>query len=182
MWHVERDRRIWSCRKPLSVRLNRGHPWATTRFQKEAQCQRTVALPPAYPLFTSTPTCLIPGCLCGCPCTAPGFVQSSPVRTSKDACITFWKGRLAGNASCITSQCECFYFHNRPDPWGIQGHNCNSNILIKQGVNCACRALESSLQRTVNPVNFRKMLHRYHSTTGGPSRNIIGIFGLAIAH
>lgn len=36
-----------------------------------------------------------------------------------------------------------FYFHNHIDPLGIQGYNCNSKILIKQGVNCACRALEA---------------------------------------
>lgn len=36
-----------------------------------------------------------------------------------------------------------FYFSNHPDPWGIRGYNCNSKILIKQGVNCACRALEA---------------------------------------
>lgn len=143
VWHVERDHRIWSFRKPRLARLNQGHLWATTLFQKETECQGTVTLPPRYPLSTSTRTCLIPGCLCGCRCTAPGSVQSSPAPTSKDACITFWKGRLAGNASCITLQCECFYFHNHPDPWGIQGYNCNSKILIKQGVNCACRALEA---------------------------------------
>lgn len=38
-----------------------------------------------------------------------------------------------------------FYFHNHPDPWGIQGYNCNCKILIKQGVNCAWRALEALL-------------------------------------
>lgn len=148
VWHVEKDHRIWSCRKPLLARLKRGHLWATTRYLKETKCQRTVTMPPSYPLFTSTRTYLIPGCPCGCRCTAPGSVQSSPAPTSKDACITFWKGRLAGNASCITSQCECFflllfYFHNHIDPLGIQGYNCNSKILIKQGVNCACRALEA---------------------------------------
>lgn len=109
VWHVEKDHRIWSCRKPLLARLKRGHLWATTRYLKETKCQRTVTMPPSYPLFTSTRTYLIPGCPCGCRCTAPGSVQSSPAPTSKDACITFWKGRLAGNASCITSQCECFF-------------------------------------------------------------------------
>lgn len=141
VWHV-RDYRIWSCRKPPLARLEQGHLWATTRSLKDTKCQRTVTLPPRYPLLTSTRTYLTPGCLCGCRCTASGSVQPSPAPTSKDACITFWKGRQAGNASCITSQCECFYFHNHPHPLGIQGYNCNSKILIKQGVNCACRALE----------------------------------------
>lgn len=141
MWHVGRDHRIWSCRNPRSARLNRGHQWATTGFLKATKW--TVTHTPRSPLFTSTRICLTHGCLCGCRCTAPGSDQSSPAPTSKDACITFWKGRLAGNASCITSQCECFYFHNHPDPRGIQGHNCNSKILIKQGVNCACRATEA---------------------------------------
>lgn len=143
VWHVERDHRIWSCRRPRSARLERGHLWATTPPLKETPCQRTGALPSRFPLWTSTRTYRIRGCLCGCRCTAPGSVRSSPEPTSKDACITFWKGRLAGNASCITSQCECFYFHNHPDPLGIQGCNCNSKILIKQGVNCACGALEA---------------------------------------
>lgn len=143
VWHVGKDHRTWSCRKPRWARLNKGHLWATTRFLKDAKCQRTLTLPASYPLFTSTRTHLIPGCLCGCRCIAPGSVQSSPAPTSKDACTTFWKGRPAGNASCITSQCECFYFHIHPHPLGIQGYNCNPTILIKQGVNCACRALEA---------------------------------------
>lgn len=143
VWHVEIDHRIWSCRKPIFAPLNLGHLWPTIRFLKETKCQRIVTLPTRYPLFTSTRTYLIPGCLCGCRCIVPGSVQSSPAPTSKDACITFWKGRLAGNASSITSQCECFYFHNHPDPRGIQGYNCNSKILIKQGANCACKALEA---------------------------------------
>lgn len=141
MWHVERDHRIWSCRKPRSARPKRGHQCATTRFLKETKCQRTVTLPLRCPPSTSTRTYLILGCLSGCRCTAPGSDQPSPAPTSKDACITFWKGRLAGNASCTTSQCECFYFHNHPGPWGIQGYSCNSKILIKQGGNS--RALEA---------------------------------------
>lgn len=175
VWHVERDHRIWSCRTPRSACLNQRHLWTTARFLKETTCLGTATVPPKSPLFHFTRTYLIPGCQCGCRCTVP--VQSvpfSPAPTSRDAYTTFWKGRLGGSASCITSQCECFYFHNHPDPWGIQGYNCNCKILIKQGANYACRAFE--LQRTVNPVNFRKMLHRYHSAAGGSLRSIIGIF------
>lgn len=133
VWHVERDHRIWSCRKPRSARLNQRHLWTT--------CPRTATVPQKSPLFNCTRTYLTPGCQCGCRCTAPvQSVQFSPAPTSKDAYTTFWKGRLAGSASCITSQCECFYFHYHPDPWGIQGYNYNCKILIKQGANYACRA------------------------------------------
>ena len=171
-WHVGTDLRTWSCWKPRLS--NRGRRWATARF--DTTCQGTVTPPVRHPPSTCTPTCPIRGCLCGCRCTAPGSDRPSPAPTSKDACTTFWKGRPAGSASCITSLCECFHFHNHPDPWGIKGYNCNSKILIKQGVNCACRALERSLQRTANPVNFRQMQHRYHRTTGCPSTSITGTF------
>lgn len=103
VWHVRKDHRIWSCRKPPLTSSSKGHLWARAIFLKEAKCQRILTVPKMCPLFTSTHIYPIRGCLCGCRCTAPGSVQSSPAPTFKDACITFWKGRLAGNASCITS-------------------------------------------------------------------------------
>lgn len=129
---------IWSCRKSVSAQLKRSRQCAAT----DAKCPQT---PPtaSFPPHTSTRTQLTPGCLFGCRCTAPGSDRSSPAPTSRDARTTFWKGRPAGNASFITSQCECFYFHNHPHPVGIQGHNCSSTILINSGVNCACRSLET---------------------------------------
>lgn len=111
VWHVWKDHRIWSCRKPPLASLSKGHLWAKARFLKDTKCQRTLTVLKRYPLFTSTRIYPILGCLCGCRCTAPGSVQSSPAPTSKDVCTTFWKGRLAGNASCITSQCECYYYY-----------------------------------------------------------------------
>lgn len=137
--HMENDRWIWSCRKSVLAQLKRSRQRAAT----DAKCQQTPPPTAGFPPHTSTRTQLTPGCLFGCQCTAPGSARSSPAPTSRDARTTFWKGRLAGNASCITSQCECFYFHNRPHLLGIQGHNCNSVILINSGANCACRSSET---------------------------------------
>lgn len=137
--HMENGHWIWSCRKSVLAQLKRSRQRAAT----DPECQQTPPPTASFPPHTSTRTQLTPGCLFGCQCTAPGSGRSSPAPTSRDARTTFWKGRLAGNASCITSQCECFYFHNRPHPVGIQEHNCNSTMLIKSGVNCACRSLET---------------------------------------
>lgn len=126
-WRVEEDHRTWSQRKLPLAHVIRRHLWKKRTFTIETRCKWMESPPFVHPQLRSTPTHPIPGCRCGCRCTAPGSVPSSPARTSKDACTTFWRGRLAGDASCITSQCEflVFNFQNHPDPWGIQGHNCN---------------------------------------------------------
>lgn len=104
------DPRMWRCVKPLLP---------------ATEWQRTVTQPQSHPECTSTRTYLIPECRC----TAPGCVRSSAAPSSKDASTTFWRGRLAGNASRITSLCECFLFLKSS---GSSGY-LTENILIKQG-------------------------------------------------
>lgn len=104
-WDMGENRRSLRCHKPRQP-LNLGRLFLTTGF-----CVTPRASP--FTQLSLDRLCLTyPGSIWtpGCPYTAQLVQLSSAVLTFKDALITFWKDHLGGNASCITSRCECLWW------------------------------------------------------------------------